>query len=106
MQTIILQTRIDENHQIILDVPQNLPIGEVEVELVIKPIGSIEPSREIIQARLREAGLLVEITDDDPEWRELAAVEMPSEAELERIGKLLAQGPSLQELIDEERGDY
>ncbi len=101
MQTITLHTRIDEHHQIILDVPKDLPVGEVEV--TIRPVENL--SREEVRARLKAAGLLVEITDDDPEWQELKDIPEPSDEELKRIGRMLAKGKSLQEMIDEERGE-
>lgn len=101
MQSITLHTRIDEHHQIILDVPKDLPIGEVVV--TIRPVENL--TREEVRARLKAAGLLVEITDDDPEWQELKDIPDVSDEELKRIGRLLAQGKTLQEMIDEERGE-
>lgn len=111
MQTITLHTRIDEHHQIIIDVPKDLPIGEVEV--TIRPVGATtsegtayDLSTDELDRRLRAAGLLVEFSDDDPDWLELADVEELSDEELDRIGRLLAGDRPVEDLIREDRGEW
>ncbi len=111
MQPITLHTRIDEHHQIIIDVPKNLPIGEVEI--TIRPVSEIpiegtanDLSSDEVERRLRAAGLLVEYSDDDPEWLELSDVEELSDAELDRIGRLLAGDLPVEDLIRDDRGEW
>lgn len=111
MQSITLHTRIDEHHQIILDVPKDLPIGEVEV--TIRPVGAsgiegtaYDLTHEEMDRRLRAAGLLVEFSEDDPDWLELADVEELSEDELDRIGRLLVGDRPVEDLIREDRGEW
>lgn len=101
MQPIMLTTVVDEKRRIMIDLPEDVPLGEVEVELVIRPLASEVPpdpiTREWVQARLRAAGLLAEDDYEDDEIEEL------SPEEEERLGKLLAEPRSVDELIYEDR---
>lgn len=102
MQSITLHTRIDEHHQIILDVPKDLPIGEVVV--TIRPVENL--TREEVRARLKAAGLLVEITDDDPEWQELKDVPELTDEEFDELMERTKGGTSLLDMINEDRGEW
>lgn len=107
MQSITLHTRIDEHHQIILDVPKDLPIGEVVV--TIRPIIDIptqELTHEEMDRRLRAAGLLVEFSDDDPDWLELADVPELTDEELDELMERTKGGTSLLDMINEDRGEW
>lgn len=101
MQPIILTTVVDKKRRIMIDLPEDVPLGEVEVELVVRPLASEVPpdpiTREWVQARLRAVGLLAEDDYEDEEIEEI------SEEELERLGKLFAGDRPLSELIDEDR---
>lgn len=101
MQSITLHTRIDEHHQIILNVPKDLPIGDVVVTIQPVALPDEDLSREEVERRLKAADLWI----DPAELDEDEEGEVLSDEELKRIGLLLAQGKTLQEMIDEERGE-
>jgi predicted DNA-binding antitoxin AbrB/MazE fold protein len=73
--------------------PLELEEGQ-EVKLTLVTDEAIE-----VEKKLAEAGLLAEILE------EFEPIEL-SDDELERIGKLLASDKSVEELIDEDRGEF
>jgi len=66
--SIILQGEIDDQHRLIIEIPADVPIGKVEVEIrpAAEPINQTHPlTRDEVRARLKAAGWLVEYTDGD-----------------------------------------
>ncbi len=102
MQPIILTAVVDEKRRIMIDLPDDLPLGQIE--LVIRPLtsnGDHEMTREEIRARLIAAGLVTPDAKYAPDDAEELSFE-----ERERIGKAIAaDGLSLSELIIQERED-
>lgn len=96
---ITLHGRIDDQHRLIVELPDDLPKGEVEV--VIRPLSG-ELTLEEIDARLRAAGVLADPDD----------IEIPEDAvpltveERERIGRLFVTDRPVEVDIDEDRGLY
>lgn len=102
MDAIIIDAEVGQDHRLIYELPPQVPVGPVK--LVIQPIEtpSVQTvqglTREEARRRLRAAGLLLTerlapegaVESDEPEHQRLAA--------------LFGQGPSLEELIDEDRG--
>lgn len=101
MTTIRLHGRITEDRRLIVDLPDDLPAGEVEVEVVL-PSNS-EPStnaaRERARSKLAAAGKLSTVWIAPPE------TQMPTEEELIELGTV-APGKPVDQLIDEDRGQF
>ncbi len=103
---IRLTGTITADHQLVLDVPPEIPVGTSEVEVMIplrEALSSVEvnekhSAHEIIRSQLREAGFLAE-SDVSIEGDEI------SDEMLWEWGDQLPPGPSVQELIDDNRGD-
>jgi hypothetical protein len=102
METIKVKTIIDEKRRIMIDLPDDVPLGEVELEMNIRRVGAVpdEPpeiiTREWVRAKLKAAGLLAE-DEFFPEAEEV------SEEELERLGRVFAADGPISELVDEDR---
>jgi hypothetical protein len=104
MDAIIIDAEVGQDHRLIYELPPEVPVGPVK--LMIRPIEA--PSmqteqgltREEARRRLLAAGLL--LTERvAPE----GAVES-DEQEHQRLAALFGQGPSLEDLIDEDRGSH
>ena len=102
MDAIIIDAQVGQDHRLIYELPPEVPVGPVK--LVIQPIGAPPMqtgqslTREEARRRLLAAGLL--LTERvAPE----GAVES-DEQEHQRLAALFGQGPSLEALIDEDRG--
>jgi hypothetical protein len=101
MKPITLTTTIDENHRLVIDVPEDMPVGEVEVTITPKSV-SPAPARdtlthEEIRPKLLAAGLLTLTPVAPPDAEEL------SEAEEEALAQRISGGRSFAEYIDEDR---
>lgn len=102
MDAIIIDAQVGQDHRLIYELPPEVPVGPVK--LVIQPL--TDPSiqtgqgltREEARRRLLAAGLLM-TERVAPE----GAVES-NEQEHQRLATLFGQGPSLEDLIDEDRG--
>jgi hypothetical protein len=102
MDAIIIDAQVGQDHRLIYELPPEVPVGPVK--LVIQPL-EVSPmqtrqglTREEARRRLLAAGLL--LTERvAPE----GAVES-NEQEHQRLAALFGQGPSLEDLIDEDRG--
>jgi len=100
MQPIVLTAVVDEKRRIMIDLPDDLPLGVVELEVFIHPI---RPDNEApnpitiewVRAKLKLEGLLAE--DEFSEAEELT----PEEEE--RLGHLLQAGTSAADLVYEDR---
>jgi len=99
MDSITVTGLIDHNRHLVVTLPEDIPVGPVE--LVIRPLDETSDgvsSRQQAQALLRAAGLLNETRSAPPDARPLT----PDEAE--RLGRQLAGSRRSDELIDEDRG--
>jgi hypothetical protein len=102
MVTISIKTQayVDQKRRIMIDLPDDVEPGMVELDVVVRQMnssaeqyepGSIEWARE----KLRAAGLLAE--DHYPDALEV------SEDELRRLGQVFADERPMSDLIDEDR---
>ena len=102
MNPIRLSAVVNENHELIVTLPDDVPV--CPVELLLQPIQSSEPTneREIILAQLMAAGILVK-----PEDLGIPSdLEYVSDEELLELGVLPPGAPTSDQLIDEDRGDW
>jgi hypothetical protein len=100
MVAVKLNVVIGEDRRLVIDLPDDVPVGPAEI--TIQPEIASDESDDALRARLIAAGLLVnpdemDIPDD---------IEFASDEELEALGKLPPGAPSIQQLIDEDRGAY
>jgi hypothetical protein len=99
MLEIKLTATVDESRRITLDLPADMPQGEVEI--TVRSLAAAaedapgELTREQVRARLLAAGLLVTTPN----------AEKLSIEEEERLGRLLAGNRTTEELISEDRID-
>jgi hypothetical protein len=106
MTTIRLSAVVNEKHELIVTLPDDVPVGPVELLLqsVASPTETpAKPTteRERIHAQLLAAGLLVK-----PEDMGIPAdLEYVSDEELLEIGILPEGAPRSDQLIDEDRGN-
>ncbi len=103
MKSVTLRATVDEERQLRVDVPAEIPIGPVE--LVIRsfadaPSEGAELTRETARAKLAARELLGARRYAPPDAVPLSAEER------ERIGRLFAGDEPLATLIDEDRGLY
>ena len=100
-RTITLIGEVDEHHRLIVDVPDDVPAGRVEVSLRVPaepPVASErELTRDEVRAKLRAAGLLFEGKVAPPD-----AVEL-SEEELETLAQRLTGPRPMLDYINEDR---
>jgi hypothetical protein len=106
MNAIRLSGVINENHELIVTLPDDVPVGPVELVLqpITAPNQTEEPTteRERIRAQLMAAGVLVK-----PEDMHIPAdLEYVSDEELLEIGVLPEGAPRTDQLIDEDRGPH
>jgi hypothetical protein len=101
MASITLTATVTEDRHLELDLPEDVPIGPVE--LTIKPLVSLpeaetNPRREELRAKFIAAGLMSPEPYADPDTVPL------SDDELDQIGRLFAGSRLMSDLIDEDRG--
>jgi hypothetical protein len=103
MQPITMKTRVtvDEKRRIMIDLPDDVEPGTVELDVVIRPVGENDiespiSQREMFRAKLIAAGHLSN-TRHSPTAKGL------SQEERERLWKQAAGGKTALELVDEER---
>lgn len=103
MQPIVLTAIVDEKRRIMIDLPDDLPLGEVELEVFFHPIKQENDTEtpnpitgEWIRAKLKSAGLLAE-TEFFVDAEEL------TEEEEERLGHMLKNGLSAADMVYEDR---
>lgn len=90
---------VGKDRKLVIDVPDEVLEGPLEVELRFPPLPP-NPDREELRSRLQAAGLLVTFDDLDDD------LEYVSDEELEELGKLPPGAPSSEALIDEDRGPH
>lgn len=99
MQSITLSVHIDEDRHLDIELPPNAPIGRVELIIRALPEATpVEPTREAIAKKLREANFLVTTITAPSD-----VIVLSPEALLE-VGKLPPDARPSHELIAEERG--
>lgn len=94
MKTITLTATVDESRRLLLTVPDDVPLGQIKVTIELP---EAESTLEELRALLLAAGILdtsIIVPDD--------AVEL-SDEELDEMGRLLASGGSVVDLIHEDR---
>jgi hypothetical protein len=102
MVTVSIKTQayVNEKRQIIIDLPDNVEVGMVELDLVVRQVSDTiddVPTREWAQAKLQQAGLLAD--DHYPDAIEVSATE------LDRLRQVFAGKRPLSEQIIEDRED-
>ena len=109
MVTIRLSTTVGADRKLVLQLPEEIPAGEVEIEIRVaekspearKPYEiPYNPAREAARAKLRAAGILAESTRA-PE----GTVPMSPE-EILAIGAKAVGGKSILDLVNEDRGEW
>ncbi len=98
--SIKTQAYVDQKRRIMIDLPDAVEPGMVELDMVVRQISALVEhyetgSVEWARAKLREAGLLSEEHYPD-------ALEV-SEEELKHLGQIFADERPMSELIDEDR---
>jgi hypothetical protein len=101
MDQVTISTYVHEDRRLVLDLPDEIPTGPVEV--TIKPAAQSSTAgnaaREAVRAKLLAAGFLVtDIKAPD--------ITLLSQEEIWELGKLPEGARSSDELIDEDRGTY
>ena|SRR5215207_2340423 len=101
MKPITLNATVDENHRLVIEVPEDIPVGEVEVtitpKLEIPASQSDTLTHEEIRTKLLTAGLLTLTPVAPPDAEEL------SEEEEEALAQRISGGRSFADYIDEDR---
>lgn len=100
MQPIILTAVVDEKRRIMIDLPDDVPMGEVQFKINFFPLTDEvheSPSHEWLKAKLREAGMLVEADLDFADAEEL------SEEEEIRLSYVFASDRTALDLVNEDR---
>jgi hypothetical protein len=103
MKTVTLRAMVDEERQLRVDVPAEIPIGPVE--LVIRSLAGTPSEGTALtgdtdRAKLAAHGLLAAGPYAPPDAVSLSAEER------DRIGRLFTGSEPLAALIDEDRGPY
>ncbi len=106
---IIIETVIDDDHRLTIDLPPGTPTGQVVVQLIVRPISTANEAAalaewraeyERLRAKLAAAGALSTI------WKAPeGAVELTEEERI-RIGTMPPGAMSSEQLIREDRGEY
>jgi hypothetical protein len=101
MVAIRLSAMVGKDRRLVIDLPEEVPVGEVQLLITAADTTSIS-EREALRAHLQAAGLLVKpqnmgIPDD---------LEYVSDDELEALEPLPPGTPSALDLINEDRGPY
>lgn len=103
MAAITLDATVDENHNLTLRVPDNMPTGRVEVtvrSLDQQPAEQQPLTRETARAKLLAAGRLSTF------WKAPEGFVRPTDAELIELSKQIPPARPAEELISEDRGEY
>ena len=105
MDAIRLSAVVGEDRRLVIDLPEDTPLGPVDV--VIKPHVTpeplpVNPAREAARAKLLAAGKLALPADmgipDDLEYI--------SDEELEELGHMAPGSRPSEDLVSEDRGEY
>ena len=106
---ITIETVIHEDRKLTINLPPDVPIGQVEVEVVVRPISHIDEDSglaawraeyERLRAKLAAAGALSTL------WKAPDSVVELTEEELWELGQMPPGAPSSEQLVREDRGEY
>jgi hypothetical protein len=104
METITIEAEVGQDHRLIEPLPPEVPVGRVK--LVIQPLTeSVVPTnqpltREAARRRWQAAGKML------TRWLLPDDAVRSTESEDRRLSDLFGQGPSLEQLVDEDRGPH
>jgi len=102
MVAIRLSAVVDDDHQLTVKVPEDIPVGPVELLIQVPEPGKslpINPAREAAKAKLAAAGLLS--TAHNPP----SGMRIPTREEILAAGVLLPGARPLEDLINEDRDE-
>jgi hypothetical protein len=102
MVEIRLSAVVDEDHQLTVKVPEDIPTGPVELLIQVPESGTsavINPAREAAKAKLAAAGLLSTAHNPRP------GIRIPTEEEVLAAGILPLGARPSEDLIDEDRDE-
>jgi hypothetical protein len=102
MVAVRLSAVINEDRELIVKLPDNIPSGPVELLIQLPETGdaiTINPAREAARAKLVAAGLL------STAHRLPSGTRIPTDAEVRAAGILPPGAKSSEELIDEDRNE-
>ena len=101
MVAIRLSAMVGKDRRLVLDLPEEVPVGEIQLLITAGETISVS-DRDELRVRLQAAGLLVKPQDmgipDDLEY--------VSDDELDELVELPPGTPSALDLINEDRGPY
>lgn len=106
---IIIETVLDENRKLIVDLPPDTPTGQVEVQLIVRQLNQSDEDAaltewrteyERIRAKLAAAGALSTI------WKAPEGAVELSDEELWELGNMPPGAPTSEQLVREDRGEY
>jgi hypothetical protein len=106
---ITIETIIHEDRKLTIDLPPDVPIGQVEVEVIVRPVNRVDEAAALVKwraeyerlrAKLAAAGALSTI------WKAPEGAVELSEEELWKLGQMPAGAPSSEQLVREDRGEY
>jgi hypothetical protein len=104
---ITVSTTIGKDHRLIIDIPlpPDAPSGQVEVELVVRPVSTkvnnpVNAALEVAREKMRSAGRL------STAWHQDNDSPVLDDEALWELVKLAPNSPSAEQLINEDRGDY
>jgi hypothetical protein len=101
VRTLTLRATVDENRRLTVYLPPGLSEEVSDKRFDDEPaIAEVEVTPAEFERRLREAGLLADVSDIPEDVQELTPEER------DRIGRLVAGERGIEELIDEDRGEY
>ncbi|MAS36667.1 MAG: hypothetical protein CL610_21865 [Anaerolineaceae bacterium] len=93
-----LIVHVDEKRRVVIDLPEDIPTGPLELEVMVHLPAESVLTRDTVRDRLSSAGLI----DPSGPYVPAEAQELSAEERL-RIGRALAGDKTVQQLIDEER---
>jgi hypothetical protein len=94
MVAIRLSAMVSKDRRLIVDLPDDVPVGPVELIVQPLPVNQAPSVRELLLA----AGVLAHYDDLDED------ADYVADDELEQLGTLPPGSPSALELIDDDRG--
>lgn len=107
--SITIETVINEDRKLTINLPPDVPIGQVEVEVVVRPVSHVDEDTalaawraeyERLRAKLAAAGALSTI------WKAPEGTVELTEEELWELGQMPPGAPSSEQLVREDRGEY
>jgi hypothetical protein len=103
MVSIRLSVIIGKDRRLVVDLPDDMPLGPAELEIHPVPNDHTQEYEEI-KVRLSAAGLLVAPTAEEL-GISVNVVPLTLEERM-RIGQMPPDAPPVEELVDEDRGEW